>query len=62
MIERGTNPTCGEVECFACDDGHCIILTKKNFKKACPFFKTKEQVKNEKEYCRQRMAGLRKGE
>ena len=62
MIERETNPTCGVVECFGCEEGHCIILTKNNFNKACPFFKTREQVAKEKAMCAQRMANNRKGE
>lgn len=55
-------PACTVKECFACEEGHCLILTKNNFDKKCPFFKTREQVAKEKEYCRNRMADIRKGE
>lgn len=56
-------PICNMTECFGCEDGHCIVLTKKNFgERECPFFKTREQVAEEKEYCRNRLAEIRKGE
>ena len=63
MIDYSKCPTCNVTECFACEEQHCIILTKKDFgTRKCPFFKTKEQVAEEKAYCRQRLADMRKGE
>lgn len=48
-------PDCNRTECFGCEDGRCVVLIDNNFKKMkCPFFKTREQVKQEKEYCRER--------
>lgn len=58
MTERGSNPVCNKTECFGCDDGHCIVLSKKITNKVCPFFKTREQVAEEKEYCRNRWQEL----
>lgn len=50
-------PTCGRFDCFAHKDGHCVVLTDTTFKeKECPFHKTNDQVKEEKEYCQQRLA------
>jgi hypothetical protein len=60
---HGNCPVCNMPECFACEEKHCTILTKKNFgERKCPFFKTREQAEEEKEYCRQRMAAIKKGE
>ena len=62
MVVYKNSPQCKKTECFGCEEGHCIILTEKKFKKECPFFKTREQVAQEKEYCRERLANIRKGE
>ena len=43
-------PTCDRAECAGCEDGHCVILTENWFKRDCPFFKTREQVAEEKAY------------
>lgn len=62
MSEYYKCPTCNVVECFACEDGYCLILTNNKFgERECPFFKTREQVEKEREYCRKRMAENRKG-
>ena len=60
MIDYEKCPTCNKAECAGCEEGHCLILTKNDFNKECPFFKTKEQVAEEREYCRKRMAELKK--
>ena len=53
-------PVCDKKECFACEEWNCLILTKNDFgNKECPFFKTKEQVEEEREYCRKRMNEIR---
>jgi hypothetical protein len=49
-------PTCDRVECAGCEDGHCVILTGNWFTRDCPFFKTREQVAEEKAYCEERLA------
>lgn len=55
-------PACDVKECAANDSQHCVILIKKEFgARKCPFFKTKAQVAEEREYCQKRMAELRKG-
>lgn len=55
-------PACNMPECFASEEKHCTILTKKEFGgRRCPFFKTREQVEEEREYCRNRMAEIKKG-
>lgn len=60
-------PGCGQIECFANEEKHCTILTKKDFgTRKCPFFKTKQQAAYEKTE-RERaflemMANTRKGE
>lgn len=53
--EKKECPTCGRSECFGCEDGHCLVLTDNEFNKDCPFFKTREQVAEEQEYCRNRL-------
>ena len=54
------NPTCNRAECFGCQEGECLVLIENNFgQKGCPFFKTKEQVESEKEYCRERLNEIR---
>lgn len=56
-------PACDKAECFGCEDGACLVLIKNDFGyKECPFFKTREQVEKERQYCRNRMATIRKGE
>ena len=60
MSELVKCPTCGKVECFGNEDGHCLVLSDNNFvNKECPFFKTREQVATEKEYCQNRLAEIR---
>ena len=54
-----SSPECNQIECFGCEEGHCLVLVKKTGKKECPFFKTREQVAQEKEYCRNRLAEMR---
>lgn len=62
MVDYRKFPVCDVTECFGCEDGHCIVLIEKNFgERECPFFKTREQVAEEKEYCRNRLADIRKG-
>lgn len=47
---------CDKKECFGCEECRCIVLVDNNFgNKACPFFKTREQVEKEQEYVRQRL-------
>lgn len=61
MVDHNKFPACGKVECFANNEKHCVILTKKDFgTRECPFFKTREQVEKEKEYCRNRWQTLEK--
>lgn len=45
------NPRCERTDCFGCEDGHCTVLNNNRFKngKPCPFFKTRTQVKFERE-------------
>lgn len=59
MSEFVRCPTCDKVECFGHDEGFCMVLIRNDFAKECPFFKTKEQVAREREYCQMRMAELR---
>lgn len=40
---------CELKRCFAYSDGDCACLTSPITYKRCPFFKTKEQVEEEKE-------------
>lgn len=42
-------PTCDRAECDGCENGYCVILTDNHFKNGCPFFKTKEQAKEERD-------------
>lgn len=63
MKFNGNCPACHMAECFACEDEHCLILTRNYFgERKCPFFKTKEQTEKEREYCHNRMAENKKGE
>lgn len=59
MVVYKNSPECNRIECFGCEEGHCVILAKNIGKKECPFFKTREQVAQEKEYCRNRLAEMR---
>ena len=61
MRVNGIWPSCEKNGCFANEDNRCMILINTKFgKRSCPFFKTGEQVEQEKEYCRKRMAELKK--
>ena len=41
-------PVCFATECFACQNGQCVILVSNDFgAKDCPFFKTTAQVEKE---------------
>lgn len=63
MIDSKKCPTCDVAKCFACDEGHCVILIDNNFgERKCPFFKTRKQVAEEEAYCEKRLANIRKGE
>ena len=44
-------PICYRKTCFACERNKCTVLNNNNFgtNRYCPFYKTKEQVKKEKE-------------
>lgn len=58
-------PTCAATECAACENGRCVTLIDNDFgKRKCPFFKTREQVAQDKAYRDQRLAdlGLKKRE
>ena len=55
-------PKCERAECACCAGGYCVVLTNNDFNKDCPFFKTKEQVAKEQEYCQQRLAEIMKEE
>lgn len=60
MVTFKNSPTCNVKECFACEEQHCVILSKKDFGvRKCPFFKTREQVEQEKEYCKKRLEDIR---
>ena len=39
---------CEETECFANSCYHCRVLTEPSDKYPCPFFKTREQLKEER--------------
>lgn len=59
------NPPCNRVDCFAHEDGHCVLLVNNNFgEKGCPFFKTTQPCEEEQAYCRERLAQIKgtKGE
>lgn len=43
------DPLCSVHECFACANGHCRKLTSSYGGHKCPFFKTHEQVKAERQ-------------
>lgn len=40
------SPLCEQKKsnCFAFEQGHCVCLTNTEFKKPCPFFKTRQQI------------------
>lgn len=59
MKDKKNYLTCEKVECFGCEEGHCIVLTDNSFKKECPFFKTREQAAKERAYCKARMDEIR---
>lgn len=52
-MARPICPTCKLPTCFACETGHCKILTDNQFTykdgtaKPCPFFKTTGRIKRE---------------
>lgn len=55
-------PVCNVTECFGCDEGRCTVLIDNKFEgKKCPFFKTREQVAEEKAYCEKRLADIKRG-
>ena len=55
-------PTCGAVDCDTNEEGHCIALTTTDFRnKKCPFYKTKEQAKNDRAKCEERLTNIKKG-
>lgn len=63
MSRNNICPPCNVDECFACENGLCLILTSNDFgKRECPFFKTAEQVEREQEYCEMRMAVIKNKE
>ncbi len=62
MSNLGKSPACILEECAGWENGHCVCLVENNFSGKCPFFKTREQVAKEKEYCNQRIAEILKGE
>lgn len=41
-------PACNRTDCFANNEERCMILSKNDFNKPCPFFKTRGQVEKEK--------------
>lgn len=55
-------PVCAVEKCAAWEGGYCTALTDNNFGvRKCPFFKTREQVAKEKEYCEKRLDEIKKG-
>lgn len=60
MVKFKNWPDCNRLECFGCEEGRCIVLIKKDFdEKKCVFFKTREQVAEERAYCENRLADIR---
>lgn len=56
MMEYAKCPACRLTDCFANVEKHCTILRKKDFgTRKCPFFKTKEQAAEAREYFRKIM-------
>lgn len=49
MTYFNVKPTCSRSDCFACHDGECHILTDLTKRQPCPFYKTAEQFKHDKE-------------
>ena len=49
-------PPCDRTDCFACENGLCRVLTSNNFYRECPFYKTREQLEEERIVCRKRLA------
>lgn len=55
-------PICAATDCANCEEGRCVALVDNNFgARKCPFFKTREQAAQEKDYCEKRLADIRKG-
>jgi len=48
------SPSCQRKECFGNENGRCRVLTA-NYKHPCPFFKTREQIAEEKEKTKERL-------
>lgn len=49
-------PDCTVAECFGCEEGKCVVLINNDFgERKCPFFKTNQQVEEEKAYCEERL-------
>lgn len=60
-MSKNECPVCNEAECFACENGLCVVLKDNDFKgKKCPFFKTNEQAEKEQAYCEERISKIRK--
>lgn len=50
---------CNRGDCFACKDGKCVALADNSFgQRACPFFKTAEQVETERKAAKSRMLAI----
>ena len=47
MRKEKAAPICNEVECANCETGRCTLLSRNDFNKRCPFYKTKEQAQEE---------------
>lgn len=48
--ERYQCPSCSRYNCFAYDNGKCVILRDNDFgRRECPFFKTQRQLDREEE-------------
>lgn len=54
-------PVCGENTCFGFFRGRCAVLCDNNFgERICPFFKTKEQKRQQELNGKERIKLLRK--
>lgn len=51
---KNDNPRCERRNCFGNEQGHCRILIQKR-KEPCPFYKTDEQIAEEKEKTKARL-------
>ena len=61
MQSKRSNPICYSVmlDCFAYDSGTCRVLSNTNFEKGkCPFYKTREQTKEERARTMKRITSL----